>query len=73
MTHTERGAASLRIELRDGGVQVLHGTDGTVLQSFPEVAEGTWDKVFDAIVGALLDGEYPFLMERLEKLERGEL
>lgn len=61
MQHTERGAASLRIELRDGGVQVLHGQDGTVLHSFPEVAEGTWTKMFDAIECALLDGAYPFI------------
>jgi hypothetical protein len=67
---TERGAASLRIELRDGGVQMLHGEDGTVLRSFPEVTEGTWDRVFDAIEGALLDGAYPFI-ERL--IEMGEV
>lgn len=66
---TERGAASLRIELRDGGVQVIHGTDGTVLNSFPKVAEGTWSRMFDAIEGALLDGEYPFHKEMLEKEE----
>lgn len=61
MQQTETGAASLRIELRNGGVQVLHGEDGTVLHSFPEVAEGTWGKMFDAIIGALLDGAYPFI------------
>lgn len=69
MQHIERGAASLRIELRDGGVQIIHGTDGTVLNTFPKVAEGTWSRMFDAIEGALLEGEYPFLMEMLEKGE----
>lgn len=69
---TETGAASIRIELRDGGVQILHGEDGTVLNSFPKVAEGTWSKMFDAIEGALLDGEWYFLPSYLEgELEKG--
>ena len=65
-TNTERGAASIRVELRDGGVTMFHGEDGSVLHHFPEVAEGTWDKMFDAVFGSLRDGEIKIMEERGE-------
>ena len=58
---TERGAASILVELKDGGVNVIHGTDGDVLHSFPQVAPGTWDRLFDAVWRTLRDGELRLL------------
>jgi uncharacterized membrane protein len=53
----ETGAASILIELKDGGVQIIHGTDNVVLQNFPQVAEGTWGDMFDSIVRQLRGAE----------------
>ncbi len=61
-THTtEIGAASILVELRDGGVNVIHGTDGDILHSFPQVAPGTWDRLFTSVLVALRDGELRLL------------
>ena len=60
---TERGAASILIQLRDGGVKVIHGTDGTVLHYFDAVPEGTWSKVFDAVIRELMRAEIDKLQE----------
>jgi len=65
-TNTERGAASIRVELRDGGVTMFHGEDGSVLHHFPEVAKGTWDKMFSAVFRELWDGETKIMQERGE-------
>ena len=43
---TERGAASLRISLRDGNIQVRHGEDDTLLAYLNDAPEGTWDKLW---------------------------
>jgi hypothetical protein len=51
----EKGAASLRIELRKGTITVNHGTDDIELMRV-EVVEGTWDAMFKAIGDALLTG-----------------
>ena len=53
----ETGAASIRIELSNGGVQIIHGEDNVVLQDFPKVAEGTWSDMFDSIVAQLKGAE----------------
>lgn len=53
----ETGAASILIELKNGGVQIIHGTDNVVLQDFPQVAEGTWGDMFDSIVRQLRGAE----------------
>ena len=46
---TEKGAASLHIELKDGFITVYHGTDGIVLHRC-EVEEGTWERMFDSLI-----------------------
>ena len=53
----ETGAASIRIELSNGGVKIWHGEDNVVLQDFPQVAEGTWSNMFDSIVRQLRGAE----------------
>lgn len=53
----EKGAASIRIELANGGVKIWHGEDNVVLQNFPKVAEGTWSDMFDSIVRQLRGAE----------------
>jgi len=49
----EKGAASIRIELSKGGVTIFHGEDGSVLQEFPQVAEGKWSQMCNSIVRQL--------------------
>lgn len=46
---TEKGAASLHIELKDGFITIYHGTDGIALHRC-EVEEGTWERMFDSLV-----------------------
>jgi hypothetical protein len=45
---TERGAASILIELENGTITIKHGTDGTVLHSLADAPEGTWRGMFAA-------------------------
>lgn len=48
MSTYETGAASLRIELKNGTIYVYHGTSGDLL--FSKTAfEGDWSKMFDQI------------------------
>jgi len=49
---TEKGAASIIIELSKGVVTVLHGTANVVLHQVP-VSEGAWDEMFGAITNTL--------------------
>lgn len=45
---------------------MFHGEDGSVLHHFPEVAKGTWDKMFSAVFRELWDGETKIMQERGE-------
>jgi hypothetical protein len=53
---TERGEASITVELADGVITVRHGDDGTVLRQ-ATVAEGTWSAMFDMMTTAIELGE----------------
>lgn len=46
-TKTERGAADIRIELRDGDITIYHCNGGAVLAKLPNASEGTWDKMWE--------------------------
>jgi hypothetical protein len=46
---SERGSASIRVELSGGNVSIFHGEDDTLLRYFESVPEGSWDKLWDAI------------------------
>lgn len=48
MKRTEKGAASINIELRDGWITVLHGDTAEVLVDF-KANEGAWGVIWDAI------------------------
>ena len=52
MTNKVKGAASLRIELRDGIITVYHGTDGAVLHQV-EATDNMWERMFDNMTNAL--------------------
>ena len=48
MSDYEKGAASVKIELRDGKIEVRHGEDDAILfRSL--VKPGTWDSMWNAI------------------------
>lgn len=49
----ERGAASIRIDLYDGHISIVHGEGGDLLSFFPHVPEGTWDQMWQALRDAL--------------------
>ena len=42
---TEKGTASIKIELKDGAITVRHGTDDDVLFTTP-APEGSWDHIW---------------------------
>lgn len=44
----EKGAASIRIELRAGAITVTHGTDGAILSTWTARA-GDWDRLWACI------------------------
>lgn len=54
---TERGAASILIELGDGKITMRHGTDKDVLNAAAEVREGTWKLLFDTIKKVIADND----------------
>jgi len=45
------GAASIKIELKDGIITVYHGTDGNVLKQF-RANENSWDTIWQGILNA---------------------
>lgn len=45
----ERGAAVLKISLRNGEIIVRHGDDGTVLADKTETSPGDWDRLIEAL------------------------
>lgn len=49
---TERGAASIIVELSNGVVTVYHGTANVVLHQVP-VSEGAWEEMFGAMTNTL--------------------
>lgn len=42
MKKKEAGAASLRIELKNGTISIYHGTDGALLAVLKNAPSGTW-------------------------------
>lgn len=44
---TERGAASILIELEDGNIAVYHGMDSVKLAELENAPEGTWNKLWE--------------------------
>ena len=50
---SERGAAGIVINLKDGGITIRHEEAGVILRSFSEVSEGTWELMFDSITNLL--------------------
>ena len=50
---SERGAAGIVINLKDGGITIRHAEAGVLLRSFSEVSEGTWELMFDTITNLL--------------------
>ena len=48
MRELARGAAHIRVELRDGKLIVTHGDDGTLLHERP-IYEGEWDELWNWI------------------------
>ena len=57
MEKVETGAASIRIELKDGNITIYHGEDGETLHHFQQVAEDAWANMFDSIVEQLTGEE----------------
>jgi len=53
-TPKETGGASIRIELTNGNVTVLHGSSGEVLLNLQDVPTGTWDKLWDFLRNKLV-------------------
>lgn len=48
MKQLQSGAASLKVELRNGQIDVYHGTDGVLL--FTRTAfDGDWDKIIERL------------------------
>lgn len=48
-----RGAASIIVELSDGKVRVLHGTDKVLLYPAVTIREGGWSRIFEAVRTAI--------------------
>lgn len=48
-TPKERGQASIIVSLEDGNITVTHGTDNVVLLEKKNVAEGSWDKIWQLL------------------------
>lgn len=46
---TERGEASMIIELRDGNIIVKHGENGRILLVKRGVVEGSWSKIWETL------------------------
>ena len=63
-TVKEQGAASIRIELSDGNVSIVHGDDYDLLRLFPNVPEGTWNRMWNALDYVL--GEHEITSEEEE-------
>jgi len=57
MEKVETGAASIRLELKDGNITIYHGEDGERLQHFEQVAEYAWANMFHSIVEQLTGEE----------------
>jgi hypothetical protein len=53
-TPKETGGATIRIELTNGNVTVLHGSSGEVLLNLQDVPTGTWDKLWDFLRNKLV-------------------
>ena len=45
-TKVEAGAASMRVKLEDGSINVYHGTDKALLLTVSGVRAGTWDALW---------------------------
>lgn len=60
-TVKEQGAASIRIELSGGHVSIVHGDGYDLLRFFPNVPEGTWNRMWNALDDVL--GEHELASE----------
>jgi hypothetical protein len=48
-TETEKGCASITIQLSKGVIKVRHGSDNSILFN-SKVKEGTWNSIWKAII-----------------------
>ena len=53
----ESGAASLKIEMSDGNITVIHGTDDVVLHKIENAKQGSWNKLWETIKSLKSVGE----------------
>jgi hypothetical protein len=54
MNHKEKGSASMLVTLKNGKIEVLHGSDGiTIFKS--KVKEGTWASIWKALEAGKLE------------------